>query len=334
MRDVREILSDVHGTPADHWKIRKDVFLVMSYYDYVKVKKPSGFFTKATERLGYALSKEDDIQIRALVLDVVQQTDNMIQSFNISKMGYNISCIQQLTGYIKKTITKHEEGYVKCVFKKQFFIDLVYSICKRANEMITDQHRMFREANDPVIYAEKKREQYYSIFQKYGHGATSAAIFGEIICQKLKEPIEQSVYKKTARDLTDEMRSNCESLNGNRSNLERNILKTLAEEEDFDNTWTTLKLPEITSGISSEMKSVGTSLISSVSVFYPRWRRTLNSCSRISWKQHMNLLNMFKWTEEMLVCGWRVSHSSFQMSWSSLKKTSVESNTLMLISNS
>uniref|UniRef100_A0A671R0D6 Interferon-induced very large GTPase 1 n=1 Tax=Sinocyclocheilus anshuiensis TaxID=1608454 RepID=A0A671R0D6_9TELE len=72
------------------------------------------------------------------------------------------------------------------------------------------------------------------IFQKYCHGAASAAIFGEIICQKLKEPSEQSVYKKTARDLTDEMRSNCESLNGNRSNLEKHILKTLAEEEDFD----------------------------------------------------------------------------------------------------
>uniref|UniRef100_A0A671TCB3 Interferon-induced very large GTPase 1 n=1 Tax=Sinocyclocheilus anshuiensis TaxID=1608454 RepID=A0A671TCB3_9TELE len=72
------------------------------------------------------------------------------------------------------------------------------------------------------------------IFQKYCHGATSAAIFGEIICQKLKEPFEQSVYKKTARDLTDEMRSNCESLNGNRSSLEKHMLKTLAEKGHFD----------------------------------------------------------------------------------------------------
>uniref|UniRef100_A0A671TB53 Interferon-induced very large GTPase 1 n=1 Tax=Sinocyclocheilus anshuiensis TaxID=1608454 RepID=A0A671TB53_9TELE len=71
------------------------------------------------------------------------------------------------------------------------------------------------------------------IFQKYCRGATSTAIFGEIICQKLKEAVEQSVYKKTARDLTDEMRSNCESLNGNRSNLEKHILKFLAENENF-----------------------------------------------------------------------------------------------------
>ncbi|XP_026095621.1 interferon-induced very large GTPase 1-like [Carassius auratus] len=71
-------------------------------------------------------------------------------------------------------------------------------------------------------------------FQKNCHGSASAAMFGEILCQKLKEPIEQSVYKRTARDLADEMRSNCEPLNGDRSHLEKHILKTLAEEEDFN----------------------------------------------------------------------------------------------------
>ncbi|XDV11354.1 hypothetical protein PO909_000317 [Leuciscus waleckii] len=148
--------------------------------------------------------------------------------------GLHISCIQQLICYIKARVTEHQDGSVKYVFKNEFFMDLVISICKRANKTITDQHRKFRDANDPVIYVEKKRENYYSIFQKYCHGATSAANLGEIICQKLKEPIEQSVYKKTSRDLRDEMRSNCPSLNTNRSNLEKHILKTLAEEEDFN----------------------------------------------------------------------------------------------------
>ncbi|KAA0706343.1 GTPase 1 Interferon-induced very large [Triplophysa tibetana] len=158
----------------------------------------------------------------------------MIQSFNISKLGYNISCIQQLTDHIKTRITQYEEEPVTYVFKNEFFIDLLFSIFKRVNNTITDQHRMFREATDPVFYVKKKRDEYYSVFQKYCHGATSAAIFGEIICQKLKEPIEQSVYRQTARDLVDEMRSNCPSLNGNRSNLEKHILRRLAEEENFD----------------------------------------------------------------------------------------------------
>ncbi|XP_026095998.1 interferon-induced very large GTPase 1-like [Carassius auratus] len=242
MRDMREILSNVYKSAlVDHKKERRDIFCVPNYLEYVWLKRVSGLkgmitnvYKSAVEKFGYSLSMDDANQITSLITDVVLQTDTMIQSFNISKMGYNISFIQQLIGYIKRRVTEHEEGQVNYVFKNEFFVDLVYSICMKANKKITDQHRLFREANDPVICIERKREEYYSIFQKYCQGATSAAIFGEIICQKLKEPIEQSVYKKTARDLADEIRSNCESLNGNRSKLEKHILKTLAEEEDFD----------------------------------------------------------------------------------------------------
>ncbi|XP_051742722.1 interferon-induced very large GTPase 1-like [Ctenopharyngodon idella] len=232
MRDVREILSDAYEGHLDADHIKEDIFTVSSYSEYVIFKKSTKKGLKWVAKRAWrkvkkkkkkkrTLSPEKEAEIKLLVTDVVQQTDRMIQSFNISKMGYNISYIQQLTDYIKRRVTEHEERAVKYKFKNEFIMDLVYSICKRAKKMITDQHRL-------------KREEYYSIFQKYCHGATSAAIFGEIICQKLKEPIEQSVYKKTARDLTDEMMTNCESLNGNRSNLDKHILKTLAEEEDFN----------------------------------------------------------------------------------------------------
>ncbi|XP_056308526.1 thyroid receptor-interacting protein 11-like [Danio aesculapii] len=238
MRDVRKTLSDIYeSAPVDQWKDSRDIFKVKRYSEYVWLKRNyrrSGLLQFTIEWFGYILSKVDEAQIRSFVSDVVHQTDRMIQSFNITKTGYNISLIQQLIYYINTRESEHEEGAVKYVFKDEFFIDLVYSICNRANKTITDQHTLFREANDPEIYLKNKREEYYSIFQKYCHGAKSAAIFAEIICQKLKEPIEQSVYKKTARDLADEIRSNCESLNGNRTNLEKHILKTLAEEEDFD----------------------------------------------------------------------------------------------------
>ncbi len=239
MRDVSEILSGVYeSVPVDHWGESRDIFTVSSYSEYVKVKRYSGINAPMKKIIGavfgYILSKEDEVQIRSFVTDVVQQTDRMIQSFNISKMGYNISYIQQLIDYIKVRVIDHQERRDKYVFNNVFFMDLVLSICKRANKMITDQDRQFREANYPVIHVEKIREEYYSFFQKYCHGATSTAIFGEIICQILKKPIEQSVYKKTARELADEIMKNCPSLNGNRSNLEKHILKRLAEEEDFD----------------------------------------------------------------------------------------------------
>ncbi|XP_059415145.1 interferon-induced very large GTPase 1-like [Carassius carassius] len=244
IRDLKLLLSDIYKSVSVDQRMEKsenkDVFSVPSYSDYVQLKKSSGFtgsgtnIRRSTKKFGDSLSREDEAQIRSLVTDIAQHTDSMIMSFNISKMGYNIRCIQQITDYIKKMVTEHQEGPVKYVFKNEFFRDLVLSICMRANKMITDQHRLFKDANDPAIYVKKKREEYYSSFKKYCHEATSVTIFGEIICQKLKEPIEQSVYKQTARDLADEIRINCESLNGNRSKLEKYILKTLAEENDFD----------------------------------------------------------------------------------------------------
>ncbi|KAF4115327.1 hypothetical protein G5714_002816 [Onychostoma macrolepis] len=179
------------------------------------------------------LTPEDEAQIRSFVKDVVHKTVTMIQSFKISEKGYNIKYIQQLACNIKKSVKEHQKKCEKYEFQEEFFVDLVYFICNRANKIFIYQHRLFREARDPDLYTEK-REEYYSIFQKHYHGATWIVRFGEIICQKLKGLSEQSVYKNTARELTDEMRSNCESLNGSRSNLEKHILKTLAEEEDFD----------------------------------------------------------------------------------------------------
>ncbi|XP_017210382.1 interferon-induced very large GTPase 1 isoform X2 [Danio rerio] len=232
MRDVRNILRDIYeSTPVDHWRESSDMFTIPDYSQHVILKKE---FKESSYNLSDTQTFSSRGKIKSFVEDVAQHTDKIIQSFNISRIGYNNSVIQQLIDYIKTRLTEHEKGPAEYVFKKEFFVDLVDSICKRANKMITDQQSLFKEANDPQIYVQKKREEYYSIFQKHCHGANSAVIFGEIFCQKLKEPIEQSVYKKTARDLADEIMKNCKSLNGNRSNLEKHILKTLAEEEDFD----------------------------------------------------------------------------------------------------
>ncbi|KAA0706247.1 GTPase 1 Interferon-induced very large [Triplophysa tibetana] len=234
--DVKRIISEIfESVHVDQCMNSKYILDEQSYSDYIQFKKSSGFTGSLTntykQMSGYYLYEKSDIS--ALVKDIVQQIDRMIQSYNISKMGYNISFIHKPMEYIKTRITEYEEGPVGFVFKKEFFVDLVFSIIRKAKETITDQQNMFKEANDPDLYLKKKREEYYSIFQKFCEGATSAAIFGEIIFQKLKEAVEQSVYKQTARDLADEMRSNCPSLNGNRSNLEKHILKRLAEHENF-----------------------------------------------------------------------------------------------------
>ncbi len=257
LRDVKNLLIQTYESlPLDRMKDsseHKDMICLPSYSEYVQLKKSSGFtgpfknvLQKGQEMLGYVLSEEDEVQIRALITDIAEHTDKKIQSFNIAKMGYNNSYIQQLTDYIQERLNKHQEGpkNVKYVFKSEFFMDLVLSICHKANKTFTEQYKIFREANDPVLYFERKSEEYYSIFQKYCQGASATAIFGEFVCNKLKESIQQNVYKKAARDLADEMTTNCESLNGNRSNLEKHILRTLAEKQDFKAYMTYIKNPK------------------------------------------------------------------------------------------
>ncbi|CAM4654477.1 unnamed protein product [Leuciscus chuanchicus] len=233
LKDMKQFLSNYKSVPVNAWKKSRDVFTVKCYSDYIQLKKSSGIKGNAKTAFG-STKQKFETQIRTLVNEIAEQADKTIMSYNIAKMGYNKTYIQELIEYIKARVEDYEQGSRDFVFTKEFHMDLVISISKRENKLITDQHRKFREANDPLFYFEKKSKEYYSIFQKYCQGATSAAIFGEIICQKLKEPIQKSVYKDTARDLTDEIKTNCESLNGNRSKIEKHILKTLAEEEDFD----------------------------------------------------------------------------------------------------
>ncbi|KAI7790248.1 putative interferon-induced very large GTPase 1-like [Triplophysa rosa] len=124
LRDVRELLSDIYkSVHVEAWRESRDIFTVQSYSDYVQFKKSSGItapvrnaYRAAKEILGYSLSKEDETQIRTFISDVVQQTD-LIQSFNISKLGYNMTCIQHLTDHIKTKITRlaEEENFDKYI---------------------------------------------------------------------------------------------------------------------------------------------------------------------------------------------------------------------------
>ncbi len=231
MRDVNLVLGDIYKSyPVYQLKQSNgynNIFTMTSYSECAIFKKPSKKGIRVAQASLKKLSAKDDAPIRKFLNDISQQTDVLFQSFNISKIGYNISCIQKVTHFVIETINKYQEGPVKYVFMEEFIMDLVYTICKSINRTITDRH------SDPEKYVEEKRSEYYRVFQKYCHEAASAAVFCQNICQKLKESIEWSIYNKTAIDLADEMKINCPSLNENRPNLEKHILATLTENENF-----------------------------------------------------------------------------------------------------
>ncbi|XP_016350408.1 interferon-induced very large GTPase 1-like [Sinocyclocheilus anshuiensis] len=179
------------------------------------------------------LPPEEQESIKQLMHNVFRQTENRVKSKSVAKNGYNLTYIQEIAQLVKDTLGEHKCMHTKYEFKKEFIVDLTLYMCRQAGMRFAELNQVFRETNDPWIYLERKKPEYYSVFQGFCKGATSAAVFGALICSELKNPILQSVYNKTANDLAGEMRTNIPAFKGNRSNLEKHILKALAEEEDF-----------------------------------------------------------------------------------------------------
>ncbi|XP_065108894.1 interferon-induced very large GTPase 1-like [Paramisgurnus dabryanus] len=233
VNDILKILGEIYEDTlvCDRLNKFEGIIQMTDFSIYVNPIKTFGI------RLGtklFGLPSEEQQSINNLVQSIVRETENQVKSKSVAKMGYNKSYIQEIAQSVKTNVGNHKCFHLQYEFKKEFTVDLTLSVCRLAGMKFAELHQMFREANDPLIYLEKKKPEYYSVFQGFCRGATSAAVFGTLICNELKEPILQSVYNKTAYDLAGEMRTNIPAFKGNRSNLEKHILKTLAEEEDFD----------------------------------------------------------------------------------------------------
>ncbi|XP_013764744.1 interferon-induced very large GTPase 1-like [Pundamilia nyererei] len=65
----------------------------------------------------------------------------------------------------------------------------------------------------------------------------------KLICEKMKASTVEAVCNKTAIGLAGKMRCNFPAFNGNRLNLEKHVLKSLAEKEDFEDFITYIRNP-------------------------------------------------------------------------------------------
>uniref|UniRef100_A0A3B1K213 Zmp:0000000912 n=1 Tax=Astyanax mexicanus TaxID=7994 RepID=A0A3B1K213_ASTMX len=210
-----------------------------SYQNYVSIKK--NIFVKALETIHImekSLKPEDQTSIRQLISEVIQQTSKKVESFPVSVQGYSSGYIQEIVRDVKQLVQEFKPRDDSFEFKKEFFVDLSLYVCEQAEK-----------PNDPILYFKKKKDEYFKVFMNYYQGATSAAVLGDQICVKLKETILQSVYNMTAKFICDQMRGK-PPFNGNRGDLEKHILKSLAEqegdkEEKFNNFLTYMNQPKI-----------------------------------------------------------------------------------------
>ncbi|KAI5087551.1 up-regulator of cell proliferation isoform X1, partial [Silurus meridionalis] len=245
--DVTKILSETFELSfvCDRQNLGsyKDIDAFGDYSDYVIFKKsqvsvpqkehPTDVNMEQSGRWSQARSLITTVW--AMIKNVFQNSKNEIQRMSSAELGYNHSYIQQIIQFVKTNINEHQQKTSFYTLKKEFTVDLCLFICKFAAEKFTKLHMEFKEVNDVRLYLSNQKPHYFNIFKNYSNGATSAAVFGEFIVDKLKPSILQSAFDQTAIDVAEKMKRDVPAFSGNRSNLEKHILTSLAEEENFEN---------------------------------------------------------------------------------------------------
>ncbi|KAI4890214.1 hypothetical protein NFI96_009014 [Prochilodus magdalenae] len=217
-------------------KLYKQIHTRTEYSEYVALKK------HAFALGDYSLNTKDHDSVRELVQETVREAEEIIRTKPVDRTGYSDAYTQEIVYRVKNRVREFKS--VKFRLKNKFTVDLSLFVCDIAVRKFTELHRVFREANDPVIYLGNKKGEFFSIFKMQCERVTAAAVFADFICNKLKPYILQSVYDQTAIDAAGEMRRNYPAFNGNRSNLEKHILLDLAEDENFERFMTYIQNPK------------------------------------------------------------------------------------------
>ncbi|XP_019393664.1 PREDICTED: interferon-induced very large GTPase 1-like [Crocodylus porosus] len=193
---------------------------------HIIMKKTRWTFSKT-------LDKCDRKNIEQVGSHIMQLVNMNIDTKEHERAGYNRNYIHEILNLIRKEVesASHNQKYT---FTNEYRVDLSLHLCQMAAERFKYMHTAFKKANDPVLYLESKREDFFKCFQISCQGATSITTLADFLCDKLSAPLLQAVYDKTAIDIAGEMRSNYPAFNGNRAKLEAYVLKSLVEEENFE----------------------------------------------------------------------------------------------------
>ncbi|CAK6975180.1 interferon-induced very large GTPase 1-like [Scomber scombrus] len=215
----------------------KNISKIGDYGHYVIRKKNQNVLMKVIEAAKTIFEgpfpHEEQKQIRTLIEDVEKQSLHNIKSKPVATRGYSPTYLQEVTKNVKEKVTEFESKR-KYALKKEFTLHLLLYVFDKAGSWISESHNKFKMNNDAVTFVESKKMQYYNIFRSFCKGNSSAVVLGEMICEKLKVSTVKAACNKTAIDLAGEIRCSFSAFSGNRSNLEKHVLISLAEKEDFD----------------------------------------------------------------------------------------------------
>ncbi|KAI4903970.1 hypothetical protein NFI96_014999 [Prochilodus magdalenae] len=231
---------DEYKQPTPSWNIKQ----TLNYAGSALFKLVGNVTPQQTKQSKNDLYAEDNMSIRNMISGITEETDVLIKSVQALQLGYNSCQVQEITDFVQNAVQQHQTANRRYVLKKEFTVDLCLYVCRLAEPTFVGCHEKFTKTNDPKRYLENQKLQYYNVYRNFCQGATTAAIFGDLICSKLEPSILQAVYNQTAIDVAALMRSSSPAFSSNRSNLEKHILKSLAEEEDIEKYWEYIHNPK------------------------------------------------------------------------------------------
>ncbi|XP_051797446.1 interferon-induced very large GTPase 1-like [Acanthochromis polyacanthus] len=208
------------------------------------VQQKTGMSSATGKKPKNAFGHEEQEQIRSFIKKAEHQSLEEIKKNPVATNGYRSAYLLKVARNVKKSVTEFESERTYTL-TKEFTVDLLLYVFDRAAGWLLQSHETYRKNNDAHTYLDSNKERYYNIFRSFCKGNSSAVVFGELICEKLKVSTVEAVCNKTAIDLAGEMRCNVQELNGNRMNLEKHVLKSLAEKEDFGGFITYIRQPRI-----------------------------------------------------------------------------------------
>uniref|UniRef100_A0A3B3BI15 VLIG-type G domain-containing protein n=2 Tax=Oryzias melastigma TaxID=30732 RepID=A0A3B3BI15_ORYME len=225
-----------------HSKQYKNLPKTGDYFHYVHFRKYHTI-NAALKYVGVKhWSHEDQEQIRSFIKNAEQQSLQIIQSKPVATRGYTSTYLHEVAKNVQENVTEFESKR-KFTLKKEFTVELLLFIFHQTAGWILQSHKFYKDNNDVLTYLNSKKNEYFNIFTSFCKGSSSAVVFGEMICQKLKVSAVEAVCNQTAVDLAGELRCNVPAFNGNRLNLEKHVLKDLAEKEDFNKFMTYIRDP-------------------------------------------------------------------------------------------
>ncbi|XP_014835078.1 PREDICTED: interferon-induced very large GTPase 1-like, partial [Poecilia mexicana] len=215
-----------------------------NYFYYITKKSAGGVWKmfKMTVFPHEVFPHEEQKQVKLLINEVEQECLSVIKSKPVATRGFTSTYLKELAQHIKLHIEKFESQR-NYVFKKEFSVDLSLHVFDRAEGWILNSFKIYRQKNDVFTYLDTKKNEYYNIFRSFCKGSSSAVVFGEIMCEKLKVSAVEAACNKTGDDIAGQMMCSFPAFNGNRLNLEKHVLASLAEKEDFNRFTTYIRNP-------------------------------------------------------------------------------------------